>query len=173
MAIETKRTNQELFDMENAQSINNDDSNDSFKECASCLGDLTNDVSVTYQDNENSEWKECVFCKTCIDYMLETKWSDFMASLKKINCKAEFKRIVMSGPPINLRDNSIQCSNESKEVYKFKCDNEEFSAKLKDSFVGSVRDELCERLKEIFESLQSDSDSNLESDVDSVKTPSI
>jgi hypothetical protein len=124
------------------------------KECASCLEEISSDKWIEYRDSKDSEWKDCQYCYNCIQYMLATKWGDFITSLEKINCEAEYKRIVASGPPVNLRDPALKCDNNTKEVYEFKCNQTILSAKLKDSYVGSQREELCQYLEEILVNLK-------------------
>jgi hypothetical protein len=118
-------------------------------DCVVCIEELTESTTVVYQDKKDSDWKKCVYCDACVKSMLDTKWEIFMQSLKKIDCEPAFKRIVASGPPINLRDSALPCDNDAKEVYMFKCNGEVFSAKLKESYIGEKRDALCKHLDEM------------------------
>jgi hypothetical protein len=43
-----------------------------------------------------------LFCATCVDYLLTSQWQKYVDQLAKASCKAEQRRLLDKGPPINI-----------------------------------------------------------------------
>lgn len=89
----------------------------------------------------DSVWLPSQFCETCIVYLLKTQWELYTTALAKTTCKAEQRRLLTTGPPINLKDiKALPCPNDS-EVYLlwYMSDNLTHSAKLEGSLIGEVK----------------------------------
>ena len=48
------------------------------------------------------KWLPCHFCLTCTEYLLQTQWKKYTDGLAKATCKAEQRRLLDKGPPINI-----------------------------------------------------------------------
>jgi len=127
-------------------------------ECASCLDTLSEENFVLYKDNEQSDWKPCQYCSTCIKHMLKTKWENYVQAVDKADCVAELRRLLDKGPPINFRDPSIKCDNERSEVHKFYYSGCEQSAKLEGSLVDEEREKWLADQKETLSMINKVSD---------------
>ena len=109
--------------------------------CQYCTDNLLEENFVLYKDNEDSEWKSCIYCKKCVTYMIQTKWQEYIDKVASANCEAELRRLLLrDGPPVNFRDNFVKCMNTGREVCKFYFSGQEQSAKLEGSLVGEERD---------------------------------
>lgn len=122
--------------------------------CYSCLDTLCEENYVLYKDKEENDWYPCIYCSECIKYMLDTQWGQYMQNISQPDCAATLRRILESGPPINLRDKSIICNNDNSEVYKFYFSKCEQSAKLKGSLVGEEREKFILHQKEILKTME-------------------
>jgi hypothetical protein len=49
-----------------------------------------------------------LFCATCVDYLLTSQWQKYVDQLAKASCKAEQRRLLDKGPPINISVSSPQ-----------------------------------------------------------------
>lgn len=109
--------------------------------CASCWDDLAAESYVEFQAAEGGPWLPSKYCSTCVDYLLRTQWSVYTTALAKVTCKAEQRRLLERGPPINLRDPTALPCPDDGEVYAlwFMGGNEIRSAKLEGSLVGEER----------------------------------
>ncbi len=125
--------------------------------CIFCCDDITADNYAEYlpypdeavkegedgkKATSSSGWLRCIYCSDCLeDQMLKKQWAMWVERVKTTDCKAEQRRLLTVGPPINLKDDKgIPCPNNG-EVYKlwYSKDNTEKVAKLEGSLVGEVR----------------------------------
>jgi hypothetical protein len=110
--------------------------------CRYCTDELTKDNFVLYKDTEGGIWMPCIYCRTCVGYMIRTQWQEYINMVDNADCKKELYRLLLEdGPPINFRDTSIKCNNTSSEVYKFYHSNQEQPAKLEGSLTGQERED--------------------------------
>ena len=87
-----------------------------------------------------SEWLPSGFCQVCIVYLQQQQWPTYVAALSSTTCKAEQRRLLKSGPPINLKDSKALPCPDDGEIFSlwFMSDGLERSAKLEGSLVGEV-----------------------------------
>jgi hypothetical protein len=107
----------------------------------SCWDDIDDNNYVEYRATANGDWQPSGFCETCVSYLLKTQWDLYTSALAKTTCKAEQRRLLKAGPPVNLKDaKALPCPDEG-EVHSlwFKSDSAEHSAKLEGSLTGEVR----------------------------------
>ena len=109
-------------------------------ECLSCFDDIINENFVLYKDTLTSKWKPCPYCSQCINHMIKTKWYDYIHQIDTADCAAALKRLLARGPPLNLRDQAIECDNGTSEIYMLYFNNAEQSAKLEGSLTGEERE---------------------------------
>jgi hypothetical protein len=108
--------------------------------CACCWDDLTVENYVEYKSDADSAWMPSLFCENCVSHLINTQWEIYTKALATTNCKAEQRRLLTRGPPINISDpNALPCPDNS-EVFLlwFSSDKQEHSAKLAGSLVGEV-----------------------------------
>ena len=108
--------------------------------CMSCWDDITEEIYVEYKTAADSEWFPSLFCQNCVDHLLLSQWELYTTALAKTTCKAEQRRLLKRGPPINLRDDQALSCPDGGEVYSlwFSNDKSVHSAKLKGSLTGEV-----------------------------------
>ena len=108
--------------------------------CACCWDDLGQETYVEYKTSETSAWLPSGFCINCVNHLLDTQWDVYVNALAKTTCKAEQRRLLAKGPPINLKDTKALPCPDDGEVHSlwFMVDNTERSAKLRGSLVGEV-----------------------------------
>ena len=108
--------------------------------CMSCWDDIDSSNYVEYKSSESSEWLPSGFCGSCVDHLLNSQWDIYTSALAKTTCKAEQRRLLKTGPPINIKDATALPCPDGGEVYLlwYMKDNLERSAKLKDSLEGEV-----------------------------------
>ena len=117
--------------------------------CACCWDDINTENYVEYKSDETSDWMTSLYCSVCIDHLLNTQWEIYVNTLAKTTCKAEQRRMLTKGPPINIGDQkALPCPNDG-EVYKlwYMVSSEEKSAKLKGSLVGEERQKYWDEQK--------------------------
>ena len=71
---------------------------------------------------------------------MKSQWSTYTTALSKTTCKAEQRRLLARGPPINISDpKALECP-DGGEVHSlwYMADGKEYSAKLEGSYVGEV-----------------------------------
>jgi len=127
-------------------------------DCCICLCEIENDQMVEYKLEETDNWKNLDACSMCLQTLLDGQWAIYTSLVKKENCAASLKRMILSGPPVNLRYSVIykdlNNKDDQREFYMFKLKNgDEFSAKLKDSFVDEERFNYINELNGILEFL--------------------
>ena len=139
-----------------------DDSNS----CIACYDELTN--ILYYCEDYHKNWKRSQYCINCINYLKKMQWDNFQKDIND-DCLATLRRIIETGPPINVRDiYSMKCENESGEVYLFMYENIEVDAKLENSLIGDERDLLWLELKnkyKIFKKILDSSTSDSENTI--------
>lgn len=111
------------------------------KSCMSCWEDISESIYCEYQAAEGGPWLPSGFCKGCIEYLLQSQWAVYTTALAKTTCKAEQRRLLAKGPPINLKDNTALPCPDDSEVHAlwFMENNEYRSAKLDGSLTGDAR----------------------------------
>lgn len=108
--------------------------------CQCCYDELNKDNSAKYTDKKGGDKMDSIFCRECIEIVLDTQWNTYVNLIKKADCAAALKRAIDIGPPTNLRDpKAFPCDNKSKEVYTFYYGKRKKSAKLKGSLEGEER----------------------------------
>lgn len=137
--------------------------------CLACAMELEDDLVSQYRFSEDQEWINSRYCWDCIQYMIENNWSIYLNGIAKADCAAALNRLIVHGPPINIRDpvgfidpNNCKAIKDPKgiilnyqnndvtlEVKEFLHDNIIISAKLKDSYQGEQRLTWWDELKAI------------------------
>lgn len=102
------------------------------------LADLSFFCSPTVLTGEFTNW--VFLLKACIDQLLLTQWSKYTTALEKTTCKAEQRRLLAKGPPINISDPKALPCPDGGEVHSlwYMVDLKEHSAKLEGSLAGKV-----------------------------------
>lgn len=106
----------------------------------SCWDDIDASTYVEYKSSEESEWMPSGFCVNCVNHLLNTQWELYTTALAKTTCKAEQRRLLKAGPPINIKDATALACPDGAEAHSlwFMSDGEVHSAKLVGSLVGEV-----------------------------------
>lgn len=105
-------------------------------------------TEVKYKDAPNGQWMDSKYCSSCIQHLIDTQWETYTDNIKTEKCKVALKRLIDTGPPINLRDSLVfPCSNERNEVYEFLINGEIFSAKVKCPLSDEELTEYCNELR--------------------------
>ena len=113
--------------------------------CMSCWNDVDEESKnyVEYQAVPGGAWLPSGFCSDCVTYLLQTQWGIYTAALAKVTCKAEQRRLLERGPPINLKDaKALPVPDDPEaEVHAlwFVSTGEERNAKLDGSLEGEAR----------------------------------
>lgn len=110
--------------------------------CLCCWDDISASNYVEYRSAVDGAWLPSGYCQACIEQLISTQWSTYTNSLEKTTCKAEMRRLLQRGPPINIRDPKALPCPEDAEVHSlwFAHDGFEHSAKLVGSLEGVERD---------------------------------
>src|SRR5687768_13407361 len=106
--------------------------------CMSCWDDIDSSIYVEFKTSENSEWLPSGFCENCVKHLLDNQWELYTSALAKTTCKAEQRRLLKIGPPINIKDHTALACPDGGEVFLiwYMSDGQEHSAKLKGSLMG-------------------------------------
>jgi len=120
-----------------------------------CFGDLDKDCYVEYKATTDGPWLASKFCETCVGYLLTSQFQKYKDSLANTKCKAEMRRLVEAGPPVNVFDkNALPCENDTKNgevaVLWYSSDGQEHSAKLEGSLEGEERAKYWEEIKKFY-----------------------
>lgn len=112
--------------------------------CSCCWDDITteNNNYVEYRAVASGDWLPSGYCQGCIEVLLSSQWQNYIKSLETTTCKAEMRRLLERGPPINIRDpKALPCPNDG-EVFElwYQSDNQVHSAKLTGSLEGKERE---------------------------------
>lgn len=122
--------------------------------CASCWDDLGKETYVEYKADSAGAWLPSGFCQDCIGMLLKSQWTKYKESLSTTTCKAEQRRLLDRGPPVNLSDkNALPCpTGAHAEVYMlwYMSDGEEHSAKLEGSLEGEERERYWNEQKAFY-----------------------
>lgn len=112
--------------------------------CMSCWDDVDSTSYVEYKSSTEAEWLPSGFCVSCVEHLLNSQWEIYTTALAKTTCKAEQRRLLKAGPPINIKDATALACPDNGEVYSlwFMRDGEVHSAKLTGSLVGEVTSPL-------------------------------
>ncbi len=126
-------------------------------ECACCWDDITEENYVEYRASEGGDWKPSGFCQMCIQHLLKTQWKTYTDALAKTTCKAEQRRLLEKGPPINVSDKAaLPCpdgtekGNAAVHSLWFSSDQEEHSAQLEGALRGEERQKYWEEQKAFY-----------------------
>ena len=109
--------------------------------CMCCWDDLSPETYVEYRSAEGGAWQPSGYCQTCIEHLLQTQWKTYKDALEKTNCKAEQRRLLSRGPPVNVSDaKALPCPDDG-EVHSlwYMSDGQEHSAKLEGALEGEER----------------------------------
>ena len=116
-------------------------------ECSCCFGDI--EEIIKYRDKKDGEWKECIYCKDCIEYMLETQFNNYVEKIKSETCKVALERLIKMGPPLKFTDPTVVCDNDKNEVYEFNLFSSDLKNVYQDEEMVKYKDFLKEYLLEI------------------------
>lgn len=115
-------------------------------ECACCMENISPANYVEYlpfpsEEEANPTWLRSVFCQSCVEYLQQTQFQNFKDAWQKTTCKAEQRRLITLGPPLNLRDDkAMPCPGKVEiNLLWFMSDGKERTAKLNGSLEGEVR----------------------------------
>ena len=125
--------------------------------CACCWEDISAENYVEYRQKEQGEWIASGFCEDCVKMLLASQWKTYTDGLAKTTCKAEQRRMLEKGPPINISDKSaMPCPDGTEkgnaEVYSlwFMSDGQEHSAQLEGALTGEERTAFWESQKAFY-----------------------
>ena len=125
--------------------------------CACCWEDLSDENYVEYRASADGEWKASGFCQDCVGHLLQTQWKTYTEGLAKSTCKAEQRRMLEKGPPINISDKTaMPCPDGTEkgnaEVHSlwYKSDGEEHSAQLEGALIGEERKTFWDEQKAFY-----------------------
>ncbi len=125
--------------------------------CACCWEDLSDENYVEYRASAEGDWKPSGFCEMCIQHLIKTQWKTYKDGLAKTTCKAEQRRLLERGPPINLSDKTaLPCPDGTEggnaEAYSlwFCSDKQEHSAQLEDALTGEERQKFWDEQKAFY-----------------------
>ena len=118
----------------------------------SCWDDIDATSYVEYRASQEAEWKSSGFCQVCVSYLLTSQWELYTSALAKTTCKAEQRRLLAAGPPMNLKDAKALETPDGAEVHSlwFMSDGQEHSAKLDGSLLGDERTKYWEDQKSFY-----------------------
>jgi len=110
-------------------------------ECLCCYDDIDSSNYVEYKASEDGEWLPAKFCQTCVNQLLANQYHIWVNKLETSNCKAEQRRMLKEGPPVNVKDKTALECPDGSEVFRlwYSSDQAEHSAKLDGSLEGDER----------------------------------
>ena len=116
--------------------------------CACCWDDISAENFVEYlpypheENNSKPVWQVSKFCENCVEVLISTQWEKYTSALQNTTCKAEQRRLLTTGPPVNVKDdNALPCPGKGEvNLLWYMSTQQEKSGKLKDSLEGEVRD---------------------------------
>jgi len=119
-----------------------------------CWEDLNEEIYCEYQSIEGGPWLPSGFCRSCVEELLKSQYAGYVNSLKTTKCKAEQRRLLQRGPPVNISDaKALPCADsESGEVHAlwFMGTGKVHSAKLEGSLLGEERQRFWDEQKAFF-----------------------
>ena len=85
--------------------------------------DLSSDNYVEYRAKADGEWKPSGILRgTCVKMLLKSQWKTYTDGLAKSTCKAEQRRMLDKGPPINISDKSaLPCPDGTERRVMARC----------------------------------------------------
>jgi hypothetical protein len=109
-------------------------------------------LPLAHEENPNPTWLESQFCQNCVEYLLQTQFKNFQDAWQKTTCKAEQRRLVTRGPPVNLRDDKAMPCPGNVEIDRlwYMSDNQEKAAKLSNALEGEERQRYWNELKAFY-----------------------
>ena len=118
--------------------------------CGCCWEDLSAANYVEYRASAESQWLPSKFCEDCVGILLASQFDQYRKSLSTTTCKAEQRRLLEAGPPINLKDKTALPTPDDGEVYSlwYASDGCEHSAKLEGSLEGEERKKFWDEQKD-------------------------
>jgi hypothetical protein len=107
----------------------------------------------------------------CIGQLLSTQWNAYVSALAKTTCKAEQRRLLARGPPINLRDpKALPCAEEGEvQLLWYMAEGAEKSAKLEGSLEGEEREKFFDEQKKFYIQDEPDEEEGKETGTESVQ----
>eukprot|EP01055_Gregarina_sp_Pseudo9_P002765 Gregarina_sp_Pseudo_9__2764@NODE_2_length_7458_cov_33_430786_g1_i0_p8_GENE_NODE_2_length_7458_cov_33_430786_g1_i0NODE_2_length_7458_cov_33_430786_g1_i0_p8_ORF_typecomplete_len135_score15_53zfRING_2/PF13639_6/0_042Destabilase/PF05497_12/0_024zfC3HC4_2/PF13923_6/0_38zfC3HC4/PF00097_25/0_3zfRING_5/PF14634_6/7_9zfRING_5/PF14634_6/80zfRING_5/PF14634_6/3_5e03Cys_rich_CPXG/PF14255_6/4_NODE_2_length_7458_cov_33_430786_g1_i034583862 len=122
--------------------------------CKICWEDLEDEVKVQFTIDrvvdDNTEWKDCLFCYDCIQLLLQSQFEKFMNDAINADCEKVIQRLVQRGPPVWVHDpNGFPDTGDEEIPWMRRCHNGQvFSGKLKGAKEGEERGALWAELKQ-------------------------
>lgn len=141
-----------------------------YKDCLACCCSIEPELYSEFRYYHDQEWIPSRYCWDCIQYLLNNRWNDYCKGIANADCASALDRLIVNGPPINLRDpvgfydpnpmnhEEIQTGvfrnkDISLEVLEFRYQENIISAKLEGSLSGQARIDWWNELKEIRQGL--------------------
>ena len=136
--------------------------------CASCWDDVDESNYVEYRASSDGAWLPSGYCEMCIGVLQESQYHKYIEGLTKSTCKAEQRRLLDRGPPINVTDiNALVCPNKGEvHSFWFSSDKSEHTAKLDGSLEGEEREKLWDEQKAFYINDEDDDEEGAAADVD-------
>jgi len=99
------------------------------------------------------KWKPALFEASIIDMMLSQQFHDYVEKVKKTDCQAALRRLLVAGPPVYIFDKNALSLAENTDKYVCKLwyarkPEEEVSAKLIGALEGKEREKLWKELEQ-------------------------
>lgn len=126
--------------------------------CACCWDDITSENYVEYRSFDSSsahsslQWLPSGYCQACVEQLIKTQWYTYVSSIEKSTCRAEMKRLLARGPPVNVRDPKAMPCPDEREVAElwYISDGAVHDAKLEGSLTGEAREAFWKEKLEFF-----------------------
>ena len=122
--------------------------------CLSCWDDVSSENYVEYRASPDSPWSPSGFCEMCVNILIQSQWKKYTESLSTTNCKAEQRRLLERGPPVNVSDKTaMPCpGGDHAEVHSlwYMSNGEERSGKLEGSLEGEAREKYWQEQRAFY-----------------------
>jgi len=83
-----------------------------------CCYDIINDENVVkYMIFDDDKWQNYDYCLSCVKYLLEHKWYDYIKGIKYPDCEKNFKYLLECGLPKYLTVDTKYHSIVIKKLY--------------------------------------------------------
>jgi len=112
-----------------------------------CFEYIIDEIKVKYRLSNIDNFKDFVYCVDCLSILMNSLWEIYINNLKKADCEKSLLSLINDGLPINFRDSYIE---NNKEIYEFYYNDQVHSAKLTGSLDFYQRNELYNKLNDIF-----------------------
>mmetsp|Transcript_2654 Transcript_2654/g.4295 ORF Transcript_2654/g.4295 Transcript_2654/m.4295 type:complete len:161 (+) Transcript_2654:73-555(+) len=124
--------------------------------CLCTMEDITEEDQnyVEYQVSPSMIWKPALFEASIVDQLLADQFHQYVERVKKTDCQAELKRLLLAGPPIYISDkHALAINTDDNDDYVCRLwfarnGGQEVSAKLNGAVEGDERETLWEELKQ-------------------------